>query len=361
MIIKYLIHKEFLQIKRNSFIPRLIIMFPIMVLCVMPWAMNFEVKNIKVDIVDNDRSSLSRQLIDRFKASQYFLFNAQPPTSHDALRDIESSQADLIVNIPHDFEADIRNGRSPHLLISANAVNGTKASMASAYASQIVTSHISPDTDALQNLVSTLYLYNRNLDYKLFMIPSLMAIVIMLICGFLPALNIVSEKEKGTIEAINVTPVSKLNFIMAKLIPYWLIGLIVISICFTLAWLIYDMTPAGNILLLYLPVLLLSLIFSGLGLVVSNNNSTMQQAIFVMWFIIMCLMLLSGLFTPVRSMPQWAYLTTYVNPMHYFIDAIRTVYIKGGGLSAIYHQILALSLFALVMNVWAVRSYKKNG
>ena len=192
------------------------------------------------------------------------------------------------------------------------------------------------------------------------MIPSLIAILIMLMCGFLPALNIVGEKESGTIEAINVTPVSKMNFILAKLIPYWLIALVVMSICFVLAWAVYGITTTGNLGLVYLLALLLAFIFSGLGLVISNYNETMQQAVFVMWFIAVCLMLLSGLFTPVRSMPHWVYLTTYVNPMHYFIDAIRTVFVRGGDFFSIIHQLLALAIIAVLMNVWAMVSYRKN-
>ena len=106
--------------------------------------------------------------------------------------------------------------------------------------------------------------------------------------------------------------------------------------------------------------MLLALFFSSLGLIISNYSDTMQQAIFVMWFFVVCMLLLSGLFTPTRSMPNLAYLTTYVNPMHYFIDAIRTVFVRGGDFSSIAHQVLALAIIASLMGVWAVQSYKKN-
>ena len=192
------------------------------------------------------------------------------------------------------------------------------------------------------------------------MIPALLAIVIMLMCGFLPALNIVGEKEAGTIEQINVTPVSKLTFIMAKLIPYWIIALFIVTVCLLLSWGIYGITCQGNLLYVYLLTMLLSLFFSSFGLIISNYSNTMQQAIFVMWFFVVCMLLLSGLFTPTRSMPNLAYLTTYVNPMHYFIDAIRTVFVRGGDFSSIAHQVLALAIIASLMGVWAVQSYKKN-
>ena len=181
-----------------------------------------------------------------------------------------------------------------------------------------------------------------------------------MLCGFLPALNIVGEKEVGTIEQINVTPVKKWEFILAKLIPYWLIALFVMSVCFVLAWLVYDFTCQGNLALVYLLAMLLALFWSSFGLIISNYSDTMQQAIFVMWFFVVCMMLLSGLFTPTRSMPDWAYATTYVNPMHYFIDGIRTVFIRGGDFSSIAHQVYALLAIGLFMAAWAVRSYRKN-
>jgi ABC-2 type transport system permease protein len=340
--------------------PKIIFIFPIMVMCVMPWVMNQEVKNIRVDVVDNDRSTLSQQLVHQIEASNYFIFNGQQSTYDAALKDIETSKADIILEIPQDFSRHLTTGKQPQILIAANAVNGTKGSIGSAYLSQIVTASVAPTAAAIQAKVSTLFLYNKGQNYKLFMIPALMGILMMMLCGFLPALNIVGEKEKGTIEQINVTPVSKWSFILAKLIPYWIIGLLVLTVCLLLSWLIYGITCQGPLVLVYLLAILLALFFSSFGLIVSNYSDTMQQAMLVMWFFVVCLMLLSGLFTPVRSMPDWAYLTTYINPMHYFADAIRTVFVRGGGLQTIAHQVLAILCISTLMGIWAVQSYKKN-
>ena len=345
-MLRYLIHKEFLQIRRNGFLPRLIIMFPIMIMCIMPWVMNQEVKNVRVDVVDIDHTTRSQQLVHQIEASNYFIFNGQKATYQEALKDIETSKADIIL--------EIRNGQ---YLIAANAVNGTKGSIGSAYLSQIVSG---TDSRLPTPASSVLTLYNKGLNYKVFMIPALFAILLMLMTGFLPALNIVGEKEKGTIEQINVTPVSKWSFILAKLIPYWLIALFLITICLLLSWLIYGITCQGSLLYVYLLAMLLALFFSSLGLIISNYSDTMQQAIFVMWFFVVCMLLLSGLFTPTRSMPRLAYLTTYINPMHNFIDAIRTVFVRGGTFLSIFHQILALCCISSVMAVWAVVSYRKN-
>jgi len=344
MTLKYLIQKEFLQIRRNAFLPRLIVAFPIVIMCVMPWVMQMEVKNIVVDVVDIDHTVESQRLVQQIAASNYFIFGGQKATYAEAIKDIEKGRADVIL--------EIRDGK---YLIAANAVNGTKGAMGSAYLSQIVSAPVSTFSAA-----SMLTLYNKQQNYKLFMIPALFAIVMMLMTGFLPTLNIVGEKEAGTIEQINVTPVSKWAFILAKLIPYWLIALFVITVCLLLAWLVYGITPAGPVWLIYVLAMLLALFFSSFGLIVSNYSDTMQQAMFVMWFFVVSIMLLSGLFTPTRSMPQWAYLTTYINPMHYFIDAIRTVFIRGGSLHETAHQVLALAGIGTLMGCWAVQSYKKN-
>ena len=282
MTLKYLLQKEFLQIRRNAFLPKLIIMFPVVIMCVMPWVMQMEVKNIVVDVVDIDHTVESQRLVQQIAASNYFIFGGQKNTYVEAMKDIEMGRADVIL--------EIREGK---YLIAANAVNGTKGSMGSAYLSQIISAPVSTFSAA-----SVLTLYNKQQNYKLFMIPALFAIVMMLMTGFLPTLNIVGEKEAGTIEQINVTPVSKWSFILAKLIPYWLIALFVITVCLLLAWLVYDISPAGPVWLIYVLAMLLALFFSSFGLIVSNYSDTMQQAIFVMWFFVVSIMLLSGLFTP---------------------------------------------------------------
>ena len=360
MTLRFLIQKEFLQIRRNSFLPRLIVMFPVLIMCVMPWVMNMEVKNIRVQVVDNDRSTQSLQLVHSIEASRYFIFGGQQPSYQAALKEIETGKTDVALVIPQHYSRDLATGNMPQVLIAANAVNGTKGSMGSAYLSQIVTANASPNTAAIQSKLSSLFLYNKHLNYKVFMIPALLAVVMMLMCGFLPALNIVGEKESGTIEQINVTPVSKWSFILAKLIPYWLIALFAVTVCLLLSWAVYGITCQGPLWLVYVLAMLLALFFSSFGLIISNYSDTMQQAVFVMWFFIVCIMLLSGLFTPTHSMPSWAYATTYVNPMSYFIEAVRTVFVRGGTIMSVWRQILTLGGISLLMSIWAVLSYKKN-
>ena len=208
--------------------------------------------------------------------------------------------------------------------------------------------------------ILSLYRFNPYLDYKIYMIPALLAMVLTLLCGFLPAFNIVGEKEKGNIEQINVTPISKFAFIVSKLIPYWTIGFIVLSLCFLFAFLLYGLVAKGSYLLIYLFALGNIFVVTGLGLIISNYSHTMQQAMFVIFFFMLILVLMSGLFTSIKSMPDWAYYFTYINPLRYFMESLRLIFLKGSTFSDIWHNFIALLLFAGVLNLWAVMSYKKR-
>ena len=287
----------------------------------------------------------------------------------EAMQCIEKGDADLILEIPPHFERDLLKTGVAKVLVSANTVNGTKGTLGSSYLSNIVNAYATEIRASHSGSISpspvinidTQGRFNPYLDYKVFMVPALMAQLLMMLCGFLPALNIVSEKEFGTIEQINVTPVSKFTFILVKLIPYWIAGILILTIGIILAWLVYGLVPAGHLWLLYFFALLFIIVISGMGLVVSNYSQTMQQAMFVMFFFVIIIMLMSGLFTPINSMPEWAQTITIANPLKYFIQVTRMVYLKGSGFSdLITAQFIALFLMAIALNGWAVFSYKKN-
>ena len=298
-MIKYLIEKEFKQLFRNSFLPKLVFIFPCMVILVFPWVVDLEIKNINLSVIDHDKSSLSQRLTNKIGASEYFNLTSTPDLWEEAMSDIERDKADIILEIPPRFEKDMVRNEPTKVLTAVNAVNGSKGSLGSSYLSSMITAYAdelreeSGMTQEQKVNVSVQNLFNPHLNYKLFMIPGLMAMLLTMLCGFLPALNIVGEKESGTIEQINVTPVSKFVFILAKLIPYWLIGLLVMTLCLTLAYWIYGVAPAGSLLTVYGFALLFVLVVSGLGLIISNYSATMQQAMFVMYFFIMIMLLMS--------------------------------------------------------------------
>ncbi len=369
-MLKYLLEKEFKQILRNRFLPRLILGFPCIILLVMPWAANYEVKNIRVSIADNDKSSYSRRLVQKISSSGYFILESVSDSYIGCLEKIEDGSSDVILEIPPFFGRDLFSSGVSCVMISSDSVNGTRGAIAGSYLSGIAgdfAAEIAAEEGygreglSLPTInIASQYRYNKNLDYKFFMVPALMVMILTMLCGFLPALNIVGEKEAGTMEQINVTPVKKHIFILSKLIPYWLIGFIVITIGFLIARFVYGLVPAGNLAVVYFFTAVYITTVSGLGLVISNYSHTMQQSMFVMYFFMMVLILISGLFTPVESMPAWAQYITIFNPLKYFIEVMRSVYLKGSKVADLYRQLLVLSAFSLILNSWAVLSYSKK-
>ena len=371
-MLKYLIEKEFKQIVRNAFLPKLIVMFPIMMMLILPWAADMKVEDIQFVVVDSDNSAYSSRLAGKIAGSKFFEERDKLYSYEEALIAIEEGRADILIEIPAGFEKDIVSSGYTTLFIASNAVDGIRGALAASYMSAIVgqfSEELNEESGRLYDLnvaispqVSAVprVMYNPSMDYKRFMVPALMVMLLTVIGGFLPALNIVSEKEKGTIEQINVTPVGKFTFIFSKLIPYWIIGFVVLTICLLFAWLVYGIVPAGKIYNLYLLASLFMLVVSGFGLIISNHSGTMQQAMFVMFFFMLLMIMLSGLFTPVASMPGWARVITIFNPLKYFVEIMRMLFLKGSSLSALIYQISALATFAVVFNLWAVASYRKS-
>ncbi len=375
--LKYLIEKEFKQMFRNPLIPRLIVLFPTMVLLVFPWAVSFEIKNIKIDVVDHSKSVYSRRLTDKIAASQYFILNDTPPDYQTAMMNMEQGETDMILEIPATFDKEMVKSRSTGVGVAVNAVNGTQGLLGSNYIMQIANEF---STDLRGELMHTMpaqsrasmmrmpqieiipqYKFNPALDYKNFMIPGFMVLLLTIICGILPALNIVMEKENGTIQQINVTPVSRIGFILAKLIPFWIVGLVVMIISVTVTYLIYGLWPAGSILAILFSAIVFIFSVSGLGIIISNYSENMQQASFLVMFFILILILLGGMFTPVSGMPSWARVIAAVNPFNYLTKTFRMLYLNGSTLADVSGNLLILGIIAAILNGWAVLSYKKRG
>lgn len=360
-----LLQKEFLQIRRNSFLPRLIVAFPILIMLIMPLIMTMDVRNVNVAVVDLDRSTASRRIASHIGASEYLSLTGTTSEFDLAMKSLEEGAVDVIVQIPDHFERDLAVAAPQRISIIANAVNATKGSMGMQYLVQTIARTLSELRNE-KNPVETAELitvqnrFNPTLNYRHYMIPALMIILFVLICGFLPALSIVGEKESGTIEQINVTPVGRLTFTLAKLLPYWLIGLFVLTVAMCVAWLVYGLAPVGTIGAIYLGAMLFILTISGLSLTIANFSETMQQTMFVMFFFIMIFMLMSGLLTPIDSMPEWAQRFTLILPPRYFVEILRSVYLKGTTLAELWSNFVALGIFALFFNTLAAITYKKQ-
>jgi ABC-2 type transport system permease protein len=369
-MLRFLLEKEFKQLLRNKFLPRMILVMPFTVLLIFPLAANFSISNINLCVVDNDHSPLSRELIEKIGASNYFRIVNTSALFKDALVEVETGRADIILEIPRGFEKDLAGMRSPGLLVSANSVNGTKGGLGSSYLAMIIQNFSTelrgrnmPElTDTIQPVAGIVsrFLFNPRLEYPVFMVPALMVMLMTMLCGFLPALNIVGEKEKGTLEQINVTPIKRFTFILSKLIPYWSVGFIVLTMAFGIARLFYALVPVGSIAVMYLFASLFTMTISGFGLVISNYARTVQQAMFMMFFFAISFILMSGLYTPVESMPLWAQRISSISPLKYFILVTRQVYLKGSGFGDLIPSFTALAALALLFNGWAVLSYRKK-
>ncbi len=370
-MLRYLIEKEFKQIKRNKFIPRLIFIMPLFAMIIFPYAANFDVKNINLSIIDNDKSSYSQNLVQKVQSSGYFRISGVSDTYSQAMQSIESDESDVILEIPMNFERSLVMGQKTDLMVSANAVNGNKGGLGSAYLVNIIAdfnSEIRVEQMQIVEKVSIpsmelvpLYRYNPTLKYEVFMVPALLVMVLAMIAGFLPALNIVAEKQSGTIEQMNVTPVKKWTFILSKLIPYWLIGYIVVSIAMGIALFYWGLKPSGSLLTIYLFASLFIVAFSGFGLVISNYATTVQQAILMMFFFMLTFIFLSGLYTPVENMPEWAQMISNISPLKYIMEVFRLVYLKGSSLDDLRKPFFILLSFAAIFYTWAILSYRKTG
>ncbi len=367
-MLRFLLEKEFKQLLRNRFLPRVIVVFPAMVLLVFPLVANFDIKNLNLAIVDGDGSAYSRRLAAKAASSGYFRLQEVSPTYRQAIEGVELGSADVILEIPPRFEEDLIREGMARVSVAVNAVNGTKGGLGSVYLSGIVedfSGEIRSELSAQGGAASSFeivpnYRFNPYLEYRIFMVPALMVMMLTMLCGFLPALNIVGEKEKGTIEQINVTPVRKSTFILSKLIPYWVTGFTVLTVCILISWAVYGLFPPGGVGTLYLFTSVFVLAMSGLGLVISNYANTAQQAMFMMFFFVVSLIFLSGLYTPVSSMPEWAQTLSVFSPLKYLIQVLRLTYLKGSQASDLFGAFGALCGFAAFFNIWAVISYRKS-
>lgn len=369
-VIRCLLVKEFKQIFRNRIIVAMVMGVPVMQLLVLPFAADFEIKNLRLAVVDLDHSDYSRQLISQIPASGYFQLTGYAASYHEALRLIDQDKADLVIEIPAYFEKNLVREKHQDVFIAANAINGTTAGLGTSYLKAIIAAfnqqiririagELAASPDPATGVTFSNW-YNPDLNYKRLMVPGILAMLVTLIGGFLSSLNVVREKETGTIEQINVTPIRKYQFIIGKLLPFWVLGLVVFSLGLVISWLVYGIIPLGSLWLLYGFTALYLVAVLGFGLLVSTFCQTQQQAMFVMFFFLMIFILMSGLFTSVDVMPRWAKVVVAINPLSYLIEVMRMIILKGTGLSGTFSDLKMIALFAVALNGLAILGYKKT-
>lgn len=368
--LQHLLRKEFLQIFRNPTILRLIFIMPVMQLILIPLAADFEVKHINLSVVDLDHSAYSQRFIQKMISSGYFSLVNYTASYSEALKSTSDGNTDLILTIPVHFERDLMRESAADIHLGADAVNGVKAGLGVAYAGQIIGafnqeiraewSAATRYSEVPQIDIRSSNWYNPQNDYHLFMVPGILAILVTMVGSFMASLNIVAEKEVGTIEQLNVSPIQKWQFILGKLIPFWILGLISITLGLLVSYVIFGLIPVGSFGTIYLFSMVYLLSVLGIGLLVSTFADTQQQATLFAFFFMMIFILMGGLYTPIESMPEWAQWVAALNPPAHFIKVIRAIFIKGSSLYDLRDELLYIAGFAVVFNGLAIWNYKKT-
>lgn len=369
--LKFILQKEFKQIFRDKGMLPIIFAMPIMQLMVLSFAATFDVKDINLEIVDRDHSHLSQQLIEKYEASDYFTIvnfrNATDPYGEA----LQEGSVNISIEIPQNFEKDLYKNIPIDLSAKVNAIDGMTAGVSASYAQTIIqefrTEFITSHIDQFQQYSSPFEInfsmqnwYNPTLNYKFYMVPGLLVILVSMIGMFLTSMNIVKEKEIGTIEQLNVTPITKGEFLLGKVLPFWCIGMFVLTVGMTIAKIVFSVPMLGPIYLVfffamvYLPVVL------GLGLFISTIADTQQQSMFIAWFFMVIFVLLSGMFTPIENMPEWAQKITLLNPFRYFIEVMRGVLLKGATWSDMKGNFLIIVIYGVIINTMSILAYRKT-
>lgn len=371
-VLLFILQKEFRQIFRDKTILAMMLVVPNIQLIILPFAANFEVKNINVAFVDHDHSTYSQKLIGKIGSSGYFQIVGNSLSYREALKMVENNNADIVLEIPPGFERNLVREGSQQVNIAVDAINGTKSAIGGAYLTAVIadfnrspdlTTKISGNTlSRPAGVIDVTYSdwFNPHKEYKYYMVPGILVLLLTLIGGFITALNIVTEKEIGTIEQINVTPMKKWQFILGKLIPFWVVGMVVFTIGLVAMYIVYGIFPKGSFAVLYLFAAVYMIALLGFGLLISTISNNQLQAMFVAFFFMMIFMLMCGFFTSIDSMPGWAKQISNLTPVTHFIKVVRLIVLKGSGFAQVGMEMLYLVIFAVVLNTAAILNYRKT-
>ncbi|HNR40783.1 MAG TPA: ABC transporter permease [Bacteroidales bacterium] len=368
--ILYLIRKEFLQIFRDKFIGKAIFGVPIVQMLILVPAVTFEIRNVNLCVIDMDMSAESAKLINRLEGSTFFRIKFTTFSENEANQLLHRNKCDMVLQIPLGFAKNLGAGKPGRIMASVNAINAVSAQLSWAYLNGVIRDHnmnIAAENPGLfsgsafsQTDVSNRYWYNEKLNYKYFMLPGILGILVTAIAFLLAGLNLVREKEIGTIEQINVTPIKKYQFITAKMVPFFLIGLVDLALGLLLGKLFFRIPFEGSIALLFMCSAIFMISVLGLALFISTFSSTQQQFMFVAFFFMIVFILMSGIFTPVESMPGWAQKFNLINPLTYLMRINRMVMLKGSAFGDISREICSMIVIAIAFTFIAVRRYRKT-
>ena len=352
-ILRYLLKKEYLQIFRNKGMLPILFAMPVFQLLVLSFAATYELKQAEFAVVDFDQSVLSHELVQKLQASDIFKLNEVYYSTNHALEEMEAGNIKMLLTIGADFEKNIKSGKNAPIQITVDAVDGSIAGLIQSYSSSIIADFNAEKLSKVKmtsaaavlpksvNIIPSNW-YNPNLDYITFMVPGILVVLVSMIGIFLSGMNIVREYEMGTIEQLNVSPIKKWQFMIAKLVPFWTIGMFDLCIGLALARFGFNIPFLGSLVTILTIAGIYLIVIQVLGLLISTLTNTQQQAMFIAWFLMVIFILMGGLFTPIESMPVWAQNLTLGNPVSYFIKIMRMVLLKGSGWQEVYKMVLVL-------------------
>ena len=371
---------EVLHVVRDKATLAQVIIAPLIQLLVLANAATFTIKETPAYVVDLDRTETSRGLVTRLTASGRFKITGASNSTDQANEALLRDQATMVIVIPADLEKDLTRDGHAEVLLSVNAEKGSAAGIVQSYATEILRNYsrelgvdLRPGRTTVEQPaqagpeVGTARIegrvrswYNPTLNYKHYMVPGILVSLVTMISTLLSAQNIAREKEIGTLEQLNVTPITKGQFITAKLLPLWVLGLVDLALGLFVGWAVFGVPMRGSLLLLFAATALYLVVTLGIGLFISGRVDTQQQAMFVTFFVMMIYLLMSGLFTPVESMPHWAQVAAEFNPVRHFVSVSRAILIKGAGLAEITRPMLILLAFGVGTCWLAVAQYSKR-
>ena len=364
--IRFLLQKEFLQIFRNKGMLPIIFLMPVIQLVILSFAATYELKEVDVHLVDFDQSSASRALVDKMQATGYFNIESYSRDVEDGIRKMCGNDVQLALVIPQHFGRDLASGGHTSVQLNIDAVDGTTAGLIQGYGRSIIqdfSTEVRPNVTEVQPAgfkIIPANWYNPNLDYIKYMVPGILVILVSMIGMFLSGMNIVREREIGTIEQLNVTPIKRYQFIIGKLLPFWIIALFELAVGLLIARFGFGIPFVGSVWILFGTAGIFMLVVQGLGLFISTITDTQQQAMFIAWFLMVVFILMGGLFTPIESMPVWAQKLSLINPIAHFIKIMRMVLLKGAGWAEVQHLVGLLTLMAAIILPAAVLRYQKT-
>ena len=378
--LRFLLRKEFLQIFRDRTILGMLFVLPLAQLIVLANAATFEVKRARLYVMDFDRSRVSRDIVDRLAASGRFVPTAGGRSRAEADAAMLDRSIDLILVLPANLERDLVRDRRAAVQLVVNAEDGAAAGVVQTYAARILARYAAgigveagrivappgagraPPPQRGRPIIDVRERgwYNPDLEYRDFMVPAILVVLVTMVGTLLTAMNIVREKEAGTLDQLNVTPIGRATFIAAKLIPFSSLALLDLALGLVIARFVFGVPMRGNLLIVFAAAAIYLLCALGVGLWISAIADTQQQAMFVTFSVMMVYLLMSGIFTPVSGMPVWARWMAEASPVMHFAKLMRAVLLKGAGLGDVLRELAMLAGIGTIVLGMAVRQYRKR-